>query len=142
MDKDETEDLMSEIKRMRNVIRNIFEFPSLEEEFYDIEHKELRPLVQITETSNDVIVSVDLPCVTKENIDLKCTEDTLTIKARMTQCVRLLHYDRREMEFENYRKTIKLPNTVDPTKAEASFKNGVLQVRLPKKFYGKDISIE
>ena len=36
----------------------------------------------------------------------------------------------------------KLPSTVDPTKAQASFKNGMLEVRLPKKSYGSEISIE
>jgi HSP20 family protein len=142
MEKDETHDIMNEITRMRNLIRNALELSPLEEEFYDIEHKELRPLVQITETPDDIIVSVDLPCVTRENIDVKSTEDTLTIKAKMTECIRLLHYARKEMEFENYRKTIKLPSTVDPTKAKASFKNGVLEVRLPKKLYGREISIE
>jgi HSP20 family protein len=139
---DETEDIMKEIKRMQNVIRNMFESPPLLEEFYDIERKELRPLAQITETVDEIIVSVDLPCVTKENIDVKSTEDTITIQAKMTECIRLLHYNKREMEFENYRKTIKLPTTVDPANAQASFKNGVLVVRLPKKLYGNEIRVE
>lgn len=142
MEKDETENIMNEIKRMRSLIRNTLELSPFEEEFYDMENKELRPLTQITETSGDIIVRVDLPCVTKENIDVKSTEDTVTIKAKMTECVRLLHYGRKEMEFESYRKTIKLSITVDPAKAQASFKNGVLEVRLPKKFYGSEISIE
>lgn len=142
MEKDETEDIVNEIKRMRSLIRNMLELSPFEEEFYDMENKELRPLAQITETSDDIIVRVDLPCVTKENIDVKSTEDTVTIKAKMTECIRLLHYGKNEMEFESYRKTIKLPNAVDPAKAQASFKNGVLEVRLPKKFYGSEISIE
>lgn len=142
MEKDETEDIVKEIRRMRNMIRNVLDISPFEEEFYDIEKRELRPLAQITETPDDIIVNVDLPCVTKENIDVKSTEDTLTIKAKMTECVRLLHHGKKEMEFENYRKTIKLPSTVDPAKAQASFTNGVLEVRLPKKFYGSEISIE
>jgi len=142
MSRDETDDIMKEIKRMRNVIRNMFESSPLEEEFYDIERKELRPLAQITETVDEIIICVDLPCVTKENIDVKSTEDTITIKAEMTKCIKLLHYNKREMVFENYRKTIKLPSTVDPAKAQASFKNGVLVVRLPKKLYGNEIRVE
>ncbi len=142
MENEETEDIVNEIRRMRNMIRNVLDLSPFEEEFYDIERRELRPLAQITETPDSIIVDVDLPCVTKENLDVKSTEDTLTIKAKMTQCVRLLHHGKKEMEFENYRKTIKLPSTVDPTKAQASFTNGVLEVRLPKKFYGSEISIE
>lgn len=142
MEKDETEDIVNEIKRMRSLIRNMLELSPFEEEFYDMENKELRPLTQITETSDDIIVRVDLPCVTKENIDVKSIEDAVTIKAKMTECIRLLHYGKKEMEFESYRKTIKLPFTVDPTKAQASFKNGVLEVKLHKKIYGSVINIE
>ena len=36
------------------------------------------------------------------------------------------------LELENYRKSIKLPSTVNNTNAQVSFKNGVLEVRLPK----------
>lgn len=138
MEKDES-DIMWEITRMRNIIRNMLE-SSFEEELYDIEHKELRPLAQITETVDEIIVSVDMPCVRKENIEVKSTEDMLTIKGQMTECIRLPHY--KEAEFETYRKSIKLPSTVDPSNAKASFKDGVLTVRLPKKVYGNTINIE
>ena len=142
MDIDETQEIIDEIRRMRNMMQSMLELSSFEEEFYDIEHKELRPLDQISETPDDIIVSVDLPCVMKANIDVKSTEETVTIKAKMNQCVRLLHHGEKEMEFETYRKTIKLPSTVDPTRAQASFTNGVLEVILPKKVYGSEISIE
>jgi len=142
MEEDETINIADEIKKMRDIIRSMMEPYSFEEEPYDIERRELRPLTEITETAEEIIIRVDLPCVTKENIDLKCTEDTLTIRAKMAECIRLLQYDRKEMEFENYRKTIRLPSTVDPAKAKASFRSGVLEVRLPKKSYGNEISIE
>ena len=143
MEKDETEDIIDEINRkIRSIMRSALEFSPFEEELYDLERRELRPLAQITETDDQIIVNIDLPCVTKENIDMKCTDDTLTIKAKMTECVRLSHYGKREVEFENYRKSIKLPSTVDAAKARASFRNGVLEVRLPKKSYGSEISIE
>jgi len=143
MERDEAEDIIDEInKRIKHMMRSALELSPLEEELYDLERRELRPLTQITETDEQIIISIDLPCVAKENIDVKSTEDTLTIRAKMTECIRLLHYGKREVEFENYRKSIKLPTTVDPTKAQASFKNGVLEVRLPKKSYGSEISIE
>lgn len=143
MESDEPEDIIDEVeKRMKNLIRNALEISPFEEELYDLERRELQPLAQMTETDDAVIVTIDLPCVTKENIDLKSTEDTLTIRAKMTECVRLMHHGRREAEFENYRKSIRLPSAVDPAGAQASFKNGVLQVRLPRKRYGREISIE
>lgn len=144
MERDETEEIIDEInRRIRSMMRSAFELSSpLEETLYDPERRELRPLTQITETDDAIIVTVDLPCVRKENIELKSTHDTLTIRAKMTECVRIHDAGRREMEFENYRKSIKLPSTVDPTKAQAAFRNGVLQVALSKKSYGNEISVE
>ncbi|MFQ5920877.1 MAG: Hsp20/alpha crystallin family protein [Nitrososphaerales archaeon] len=143
MEKDEAADVIDEIDRkIRRVMREAFELSPLEDTLYDEERRELRPLAQITETDDEIIVSVDLPCVTRENIELKSTHDTVTIRAKMTECVRIPHPGRKEVEYETYRKSIKLPGTVDPTKAEASFKSGMLQVRLPKKSYGSEISVE
>ena len=142
MSSDEPADIMDEInKRIKSIMRDAFEMAGAEDALYDLERRELRPLTQITETDEEVIVSIDLPCVTKDNIDVKGTEDTLTIKAKMTECVRIPVPGKREVEYETYRKTIKLPSMVDPTNAQATFKNGMLQIRLPRKSYGKEISV-
>jgi HSP20 family protein len=128
-------------RRIRNIMRDVFDTSPFEEALYDLERHELRPLTQITETDDEVVVSIDLPCVAKENIEVKGTEDALTIKAKMTECVRIPVPGKREVEYETYRKTIKLPSTVDPTKAQATFKSGMLQIRLPKKSHGREISV-
>lgn len=131
-----------EMKRIRSIFDSALELSPFEEELYDIEHKELRPLTQISETSDYFVISVDMPCVTKENIDIQCTDDTLTINAKMSKCVRLLNYDRKQVEFEHYRQSIKLPGIIDAEKAKASFRNGVLTIKVPKKIHGSSINIE
>jgi HSP20 family molecular chaperone IbpA len=45
------------------------------------------------------------------------------------------------LEFERYRKRIRLPVDVDADKGKAIFKNGVLEIRLPKKSYHDEVII-
>jgi len=129
-------DMIDEMdRRIRRLMDRVFSDVSLD--LYDMERRELKPLTQIYETDEEVIVTLDLPCASKDGIELKATEDTLYIKARMDRCVRISNID-----FENYSKSIRLPVRVDARNAKASFKDGILQVRLPKKFEGSDIRIE
>jgi|FaiFalFF_MnMetaG_3_1042247.scaffolds.fasta_scaffold00502_4 HSP20 family protein len=129
-------DMIDEMdRRIRRLMDRVFSDVSLD--LYDMERRELKPLTQIYETDEEVIVTLDLPCASKDGIELKATEDTLYIKARMDRCVRISNID-----FENYSKSIRLPARVDARNAKASFKDGILQVRLPKKFEGSDIRIE
>jgi len=129
-------DMIDEMdRRIRRLMDRVFSDVSLD--LYDMERRELKPLTQIYETDEEVIVTLDLPCASKDGIELKATEDTLYIKAKMDRCVRISNID-----FENYSKSIRLPTRVDARNARASFKDGILQVRLPKKFEGNDIRIE
>lgn len=126
-------------RRMRRIMEKAFSsmIMDVDEQLYDIERRELKPLTQISETDDEVIVTLDIPCASKESIELKATEDMLFIRARMDRCITLSN-----VEFENYSKSIRLPARVEPKYARASFRDGILQVRLPKKFEGSEISIE
>ncbi len=127
-------------KSIRDLLRN-FE----EEQYDDEEHKQLRPLSSIYETNDDVIVSVDLPYVSKENIEIDATEDSLLIRARMDRCIDLSQdKDRNKVEFESHCKIIKLPPSIkiNVSKARATFRNGVLEIKLPKNRLGTRIHIE
>ncbi len=128
-------DIIDEMdRRMKRLMdRVFFDIGDL----YDMERRELKPLTQIYETDDEVIVTLDIPCVSKDSIELKATEDTLHIKARMDRCIRISN-----VEFENYSRSIRLPARVDAKHAKASFKDGILQVRLPKKSEGDEIRIE
>ena len=81
--------------------------------------EEREPLVDVLTTDNEVKVIAELPGVEKKDINLHGTEDTLTISVDTPQ--------------RKYYKEVKLPAKVDPKKAKSSYKNGVLEVTLPKK---------
>lgn len=94
--------------------------------------EEREPLVDVFEREDEVIVVAEMPGVEKDKIDLKVTEDgkMLIIKA--------------SNEERKYYKEIELPARVDPESAKATYKNGILEVRLKKvgKEEGKGIKIK
>jgi len=94
--------------------------------------EEREPLVDILEEDKHVVIVAELPGVEKEEITLHATEDALTISVDTA--------DRK------YRKELALPAKVDPRSSQASYKNGVLEVRLKKTaekmFKGERISVE
>jgi len=144
MGEDETIETIKEIgKRIERLAKDPLESSTFFEFLYDAEKKELVPLTHIHETYDELIVKFDLPCVRREDIDIKCTDEILTIKARMTKGCRLTPFhSSKELEFERYRKSIRLPVLVDTDNAVATFKNGVLEIRLPKRSHGSEVKME
>lgn len=81
--------------------------------------EEREPLTDVMETDGEVKVIVELPGVEKEDIKLHGTEDTLAISVDVPQ--------------RKYYKEVELPAKVESKQAKASYKNGVLDVTIPKK---------
>jgi len=80
--------------------------------------EEREPLVDIVETNGEIHVVAELPGVEKQDIDLHGTEDSLTISVNT--------------EEHKYYKELKLPGKVRIKEATSTYKNGVLQVILPR----------
>lgn len=95
----------------------------------------LEPLIEIENRENEIIVTVDLPCVDrKEDISLEVSEDTLEIKAALKKAIKWERWGmvQKNIEFTAFKKVVALPEKVKPEEATAVFKRGVLKVRLPK----------
>jgi len=73
---------------------------------------------------------VALAGANKEMIDLKVTEDSLHVEAKAVP--REGKYLRREMSALGQKREIKLPVEIKPEQVRASFKDGILEVHLPK----------
>ncbi|WP_319547978.1 Hsp20/alpha crystallin family protein [Desulfogranum marinum] len=102
-----------------------FDFPAMEE---------MSPSVDIYEEKGKMIVKAEIPGINKEDLDVSITENTVTISGEKKQekKVEKKDYHREERRYGSFCRRFRLPADVDADKAEASFKNGVLEISLPK----------
>lgn len=95
----------------------------------------LEPLVDVSTTDDNVVVTVDLPCVaSKDDISLSVTDNSLEVKALLYQN---LKWDRwgtsqKHIEFNSFKTIVHLPVKVTAEKAKAKFTGGILTVTLPR----------
>lgn len=104
------------------------------------------PNIEMYDRKNEIVVKAELPGVTKEDIDLSITKDSLTLKGEVKkeEEVKEENYYSSERSYGSFTRTIALPVEVESEKAKASFKSGVLEIVLPKKEDAKpkEIKIE
>lgn len=95
---------------------------------------EISPSVDIFEEGGDMVVKAELPGIAKENLNVSITENTLTItgEKKQEEKVEKKNFHRIERSYGSFTRSFRLPDNVNGDKAKASFKDGVLEVRLPK----------
>ncbi|VVB72391.1 Small heat shock protein HSP16.5 [uncultured archaeon] len=86
--------------------------------------------IDLIETEEELIALVALPGASKDKIDLRVTEDNLYVDAKAS--ARDGKYLKREISALCMRRDIKLPVEIKPEQVRASFKDGILEVHLPK----------
>jgi HSP20 family protein len=92
------------------------------------------PSVDLYEEKDDIVVKAELPGLEKDNIEVNLSENRLTIKGEKKQEeeVKKENYYRSERSYGSFIRTLDLPREVQTDKVKAAFKNGVLEIRLPK----------
>lgn len=102
------------------------------------------PKVDVIERDNEILVRAELPGVDKKDVDISTTENTVTIKGstRKEEKEEKGDFYRCEISTGAFSRTLALPGNVDSTKAKAEFKDGVLELTLPKAEKSKRKKIE
>ncbi len=97
------------------------------------------PAVDVVETSGNVIVKVELPGVDPKGVDIAVTGENLTIKGekREEKEDKGKNFYRIERAYGSFCRTVALPAAVEADKAKADYKDGVLEIKLPKSEKGK-----
>ncbi len=80
------------------------------------------PKYEIQDDGDELVIIVEMPGVTKEEIDLNVTENYIDIKAEVNK----------ENFQKKYQVRISLPCEVNPDKAKATYNNGILEITVPK----------
>ena len=93
------------------------------------------PAFDSFETGGEVVVTVELPGVKKEDIGLHVDENGLSLEVNEKEEKRTAGNDgySYSSRFQGYSRYLSFPSKVDAEKAKATFKNGVLEIRVPKK---------
>jgi HSP20 family protein len=91
------------------------------------------PAVEVLEKGDKLVVRAEVPGVSKDDVSIDVTDDVLTIQGERRQESedRGEGFYRSERAYGRFLRTIPLPEGTDPDKAEARFKDGVLEVTLP-----------
>src|SRR5919108_1253381 len=92
------------------------------------------PAVDIYETDEALVMKAELPGFGKDDISIEMKENTLVIKGerKREDEVKEGNYHHMERAYGAFQRSFLLPTTVDQEKVRASYKDGVLELRLPK----------
>lgn len=92
------------------------------------------PPIIVSTNEDNVFVRAELPGIRISDLDVQVVDDVLTIKGERKPVVpsAKITYLRRERNYGTFARSIMLPEKADVEKVTASYKNGVLTVKLPK----------
>ncbi len=92
------------------------------------------PDIDIFEDGSDVVVKAEMPGMKKEDIEVNLTDEMVTVSGekKKEEKVEKNDYYRVERSYGSFRRSFRLPKEVQSDKAKASFKDGVLEIRVPK----------
>jgi HSP20 family protein len=92
------------------------------------------PAMDLVETEHDFVLRADLPGLTQADVNIELDDSVLTISGdrKSEHEDRKAGYYRVERSFGAFRRSLGLPEGVDPESVKATFENGVLEVTVPK----------
>jgi HSP20 family protein len=90
--------------------------------------------LDVYEEKDEIVAKAELPGIAKDQISVNISDHTLTIRGekKKDEEVKDENYHYSERSYGSFVRTIDLPTEVETEKAKASFKDGVLEIRLPK----------
>jgi len=91
-----------------------------------------KPLIDVINTEDSIIIKADLPLVKKEDISVNITEDSIEIVAKFEETDENLDFIKKERNYGETSRTIPLPVKIEVKNASAKFINSVLTVEIPK----------
>ncbi|HET8727617.1 MAG TPA: Hsp20/alpha crystallin family protein [Alphaproteobacteria bacterium] len=94
----------------------------------------MSPRVDVCETDRDLRVTAELPGVDPGDVDVTLDDDVLTLRGekRSEQEDKQQNYHLSERFYGSFSRSIRLPFAADPDRVDASFKDGILTISLPK----------
>ena len=123
--------------------RDLFDFP-IRVASTDDSRGSWTPPVDIFENGDDLIIRAEVPGVEKDDIDVRVEDNTLTLRGERKREEELRDDNayRRERSYGAFVRSFGLPETVDPKRIAARYRDGVLEISLPKAETSKPRKVE
>ena len=92
------------------------------------------PAVDIYETEDSIVLKAELPGISKDDVTVEVKDNVLVLKGekRFEKDVKEENYHRMERAYGAFQRSFTLPNIVDKNRIKARYKDGILEVILPK----------
>jgi HSP20 family protein len=84
------------------------------------------PGLGVTENDKEIVVRAGMPGFEENELDVRLEQNTLTIKAEKEQ------KSDNQQEYRSFFRTVTLPSGIDPDKVQAAYRNGVLELHIPR----------
>jgi HSP20 family protein len=126
-------DIFSDLTRMQQEMNHFFD------EFFGERRSEMMegnwlPTVDVSETDGEVVVRAELPGMTQNDVELNLQDNVLTLKGEKKQEKKSEkeNYHRIERSYGSFSRSFTLPTGVRQEDVKATFKDGVLEITMPK----------
>lgn len=98
------------------------------------------PATDISQTKDEIVVRLDMPGITKDDIEIYADDGVLELKAERKKLKedRKEDFYRKERSWRKYHRQIPMPVQIDPDKINADYENGVLKIIAKKKEKAKE----
>jgi HSP20 family protein len=136
------EDAMTKLMLQREPFDYELDFPREVERFFSRPFSRFReflseewfPFVDIAETKDDIVVKAEVPGMTKEDISISLSDNVLTLRGekKKEKEENGKTFYRMERNWGSFARSFTLPAAVLPGKVKAVYKDGVLEITLPK----------
>ena len=92
------------------------------------------PLVDVYEENDAIVLKAEIPGLKKDELDVSIAEDAITLSGKKKEVkeVKKENFYRKEIREGSFFRTIPLPCAIDRDKVKASYKEGILEISLPK----------
>jgi HSP20 family protein len=113
-----------------NFVEDFFRGPSAWEDLGQVRHA----AADVYETDTEVVVKMAVPGINPDDINIQISGDTVTVsgETREEKEDKEKNYYQKQLRYGRFSQSVVLPTSVQADKADASFKNGMLTLILPK----------
>lgn len=127
-------DPFQNVATLQDRINRLFEdsFPRSREEEEDLAPCAWRPSVDIYETPENIIIEADLPGISKNQVSVEVKDNILTLRGERALEATDHNYLKKERCCGTFQRAFTMQYTVTPEKIKAKFKDGVLEISIPK----------